>query len=540
MDGPHGAATGDDRRSTTNPLVATLSPTLAQGMLARRPGRLQRQVEAPTLGDVDEGGAAASNPLVGLKKGDGLNVGTWDLRPRVKLLQHRLNEQTGAGLTTDGMWGKLTSAALEQFCLSRNMVPLDHVDRATGDALMATGEPKVEPPDKPPGPVDVGSLFFNSALEATFDRIVEQYGALLARQGETLNQFRQELGEPEKPQPGLLGTLIIEGANFVIDRTLGSAETSLRGVAQAAARGALDALPSATPDKAKEKVVEAAVTAPFTAAVDTGKSVVKEAVSPATSSASIADFVAAQHRGQISSHRDAVASFQQSKPDLRQFTEEDLAQLGGQPIPGMVDPRLDRAEAVLKGVTRAVEKAPTKTYREVAASWATVNARRGLREHGSFRTDVTEVGQLQDAATGSVLGVLEVTITFNPNQPKEKVRVTELRIAGLSPTVREKLTAGAGGKPPTVGQLGFPVRIQGSEGGGLFGIGSTDIAVAAPEDRREPEKVNKGDDSAHPYYQAKGDDGSGGPPGLLQLRGMARVVAEVDAVVVKDVGLQGP
>ena len=55
------------------------------------------------------------NPLVGLKRGDGLIYGTWDLRPRVKLLQQKLNEKTGSRLKIDGMFGKNTGKILRTY-----------------------------------------------------------------------------------------------------------------------------------------------------------------------------------------------------------------------------------------------------------------------------------------------------------------------------------------------------------------------------------------------------------------------------------------
>lgn len=55
------------------------------------------------------------NPLTGLKKGDGLVWGTFGLRPRVRLLQQKLNEKTLSGLVIDGMFGSKTLAALRYF-----------------------------------------------------------------------------------------------------------------------------------------------------------------------------------------------------------------------------------------------------------------------------------------------------------------------------------------------------------------------------------------------------------------------------------------
>lgn len=87
-----------------------------------------------------KGGAATEepvggDPLIGLRPGDGLDVGTWQRRPRVKLLQYRLNKAGGAELSVDGMWGKQTTAALETFQLASGIPPVRTLDAATSAAL---------------------------------------------------------------------------------------------------------------------------------------------------------------------------------------------------------------------------------------------------------------------------------------------------------------------------------------------------------------------------------------------------------------------
>jgi len=53
------------------------------------------------------------NPIVGLKRQDGLDFGTTRKQPEVKLLQSKLNDKVGSALSVDGMWGKKTSGSLE-------------------------------------------------------------------------------------------------------------------------------------------------------------------------------------------------------------------------------------------------------------------------------------------------------------------------------------------------------------------------------------------------------------------------------------------
>ena len=97
------------------------------------------------------------NPLVGLKRGDGLVFGTWHLRPRVQLLQQKLNEKMASSLVIDGMFGPKTAAVLKAFKAAMSVeiagdlesgeqdlqpgfeaisAEEEVVDRATADALM--------------------------------------------------------------------------------------------------------------------------------------------------------------------------------------------------------------------------------------------------------------------------------------------------------------------------------------------------------------------------------------------------------------------
>jgi len=81
----------------------------------------------------------SANPLVGLRRGDGLVFGTFERRPRVSLLQEKLNDRGAAGIQADGMWGQLTSDALGTFQAQNGLPIQDQVDADTADALMGTG-----------------------------------------------------------------------------------------------------------------------------------------------------------------------------------------------------------------------------------------------------------------------------------------------------------------------------------------------------------------------------------------------------------------
>jgi peptidoglycan hydrolase-like protein with peptidoglycan-binding domain len=92
------------------------------------------------------GPAVAAAPLVesdlvGLTRGDGLAVGTFDRRPRVERLQSRLNERGGT-LAADGMFGEQTATALHQLQARLGLPEQDTVDPASATAL--EGEPTPE------------------------------------------------------------------------------------------------------------------------------------------------------------------------------------------------------------------------------------------------------------------------------------------------------------------------------------------------------------------------------------------------------------
>ena len=100
--------------------------------------------------------AGSANPLVGLKRGDGLVFGTFERRPRVALLQEKLNDKGGAGLESDGMFGALTSDALAAFQAERGLAVQDQVDADTADALMDGGAASAVSGPLPAGLRDAG------------------------------------------------------------------------------------------------------------------------------------------------------------------------------------------------------------------------------------------------------------------------------------------------------------------------------------------------------------------------------------------------
>ncbi|MEW7292202.1 peptidoglycan-binding domain-containing protein [Aquimarina sp. 2304DJ70-9] len=88
-----------------------------------------QESESPFFSTYDV--SMVDNPLVGLKRGDGLVFGTWGLRPRVQLLQQRLNEKSGSYLAIDGMFGAKTGKALTYFKSMLGVIDTGYSDIST-------------------------------------------------------------------------------------------------------------------------------------------------------------------------------------------------------------------------------------------------------------------------------------------------------------------------------------------------------------------------------------------------------------------------
>ena len=96
------------------------------------PAGASPEVESPP-GDVS--GDVSGDPIVGLKKGDGMKPGTEGLRPRVEDLQNRLRKTVAAIIDIDGKFGNETAGALSRFREGRSLPESDTVDEATASKL---------------------------------------------------------------------------------------------------------------------------------------------------------------------------------------------------------------------------------------------------------------------------------------------------------------------------------------------------------------------------------------------------------------------
>ncbi|HET9346876.1 MAG TPA: peptidoglycan-binding domain-containing protein [Candidatus Limnocylindrales bacterium] len=115
-------------------LQASIGNRSVTDLLHPEPVAVQRQGDGV-------GTLPAGNPLVGLKRGDGLVFGTFDRRTRVRALQERLNARIAAGLAEDGMFGPLTSDALATFQASVGLPVEEPVSPDTADALLGRAAP---------------------------------------------------------------------------------------------------------------------------------------------------------------------------------------------------------------------------------------------------------------------------------------------------------------------------------------------------------------------------------------------------------------
>ena len=158
----------------------------------------------------------AGDPVVGLSRGDGLVWGTRNRRDRVRELQRRLNAATLAGLSLDGKFGRLTTAALHTFQLQEELPLRERVDAATAKRL------KVAPMFEDETPLsDAGLALARAAL------IVGPTVPLLAGAGHVLKR-----GRPSDTNGGPAGDQLVNASKRFLDvsNALNAAGTDLQAI----------------------------------------------------------------------------------------------------------------------------------------------------------------------------------------------------------------------------------------------------------------------------------------------------------------------
>lgn len=374
------------------------------------------------------------NPVIGLKKGDGLNFGTSNLKPRVSILQSKLNEKMTAGLNPDGMFGPRTGRALEDFEESIGEERVQSVNKVTGDSLMdKTSPPKPTPPES----------ILNPVLERVLDEALFRYINILLGQRDGLTELERDLATLEKPKTlktqaiDLLKSLGEKGFDFLLAGAGGVFITPIKAALKDLGTEFLgDGL-----DKAFDKAKDAA------------KTEVKTQVDQLTAGSppNLTTFLDSQRNAVTKAGLDAAQGFSENaKPTFRQFKEGEV------PAEGEADPRVVRAKRLRDSVAKQVPTASDKQYFESLTNWGLVQSHHALgtvdNPDGFGKgTDMTKSGN-DDA------GVIEVT--FDAGDPKKdtEVKVNDARISGFSKKTRDRLSK----ENPTLGTLSsLPIRARG-------------------------------------------------------------------------------
>jgi hypothetical protein len=470
---------------------------------------------------------SAINPLVGLKRGDGLNYGTWDLRPRVKLLQHKLNEKTGAGLDVDGMWGPKTSAALESFMLSRSTVPAEIVDQDTADALLDRKKetPGPGPQPIPPGPQPVESTY-NQTLEDTLDAVWLQYQLTFEGQRGGLQKLEKDLAQIEQPKNVLVEALKDAG-KAALDALLGFGGGALRVPIKAALAGLGETIAKDGVDKVFDKAQEAAST-------EVGKKVDELG---SEDGPTLETFIEAQRAAlEEASSQTQEAFLLETRARLRQPAS-------GEPVSsGPEDPRVLRARRLLNAVKQERPQAFQKQYDESLAKWAIAQAQSKLgtmdspsRSVGDEKVKTTDMSK----AKPDMPGVL--TFEIEGTKPDLPVKITGAKIVGLSEKTRQTLER----QQRSILDLGLPRYASGKVEintglGSILNFTKPTIRIAQNEtgDLFERESTEGGKEwlkkKARPFEEVLTED--------LVREGMRMVWEEIDRKRLSEVpgGLKGP
>ncbi len=129
----HGAALSPDGMFGNNTLA---SLNKFQSKLGLSPSEVvdSHTAEALMMPSIFPNEVTVISQVEGLKLGDGLTFGTFNLRPQVRRLQQLLTIH-GSFTKADGMFGPKTKSAMNIFQASRDLTTTDEVDAGTADAL---------------------------------------------------------------------------------------------------------------------------------------------------------------------------------------------------------------------------------------------------------------------------------------------------------------------------------------------------------------------------------------------------------------------
>lgn len=512
---------GQSPGQAADPAGGTLAARMLEFQQQAGNRALSRSVQRQTAGTVAVDGTvdaapAGPNPLVGLKKGDGLNFGTNELRPRVELLQRRLNENTAHVLAEDGMWGNKTSAALKEFHLGRSEVPREHVDQPTGDALMGkqTEPPEPKPPGPTPGPP--GTAPFNPHVEGRLEAVLEEYRIIFSLQKDALRRLESDLAEIEDAEPGFVEGLMLKAVDAIMEQFIG---LTFRDLKLAVTELGLELTPeqhAATTDEAQAKLVEVA------------QGTMQESL--ARKSPGIDD-VAAFVESQLDGATDAAAELHsnfliKTKPAMSKLNPGEVA------TEDESDPRVARADRLRLKVRQGRSGAFEYQYGSALSRWTAYLAQKKVKASGQTPTvtgglldpDREGTNMANGDSTSGAAGVLQ--LTFTATAPNKPVKLDSVEIVGLSAKVRDRLNKG----DHTLGVLSFPVRAEGDLTEGEFlGIDFDPADVVMSRNEAERDFLNDdGGDDGRAWLTAKSAHERGllppDNPGVASPQDGARIV----------------
>jgi peptidoglycan hydrolase-like protein with peptidoglycan-binding domain len=400
------------------------------------------------------------NPLVGLKHRDGLDWGTWERRPRVKMLQDKLNQKMLAGLGIDGMFGDKTRQALQEFQLSIDVVPHDLVDPVTADALM--GKKKSETPPQP-GPPEPSSAEFNPALEDTLNAIWNaQHFILLARRDELVRLGRQlkkdKTSRFSEKIKGKLTTAAEEGLHKATDKQRDKLLTGLIGE---------------TAKSAVVKVMDAGFTPAVSFLIEGAIDLAIDLFAPEPKDAPDGTAVDVFIEGQTKTVTDAA--FQAEQTFITQGKQEFRKKEAEAPGQGVA-----QAQELLATLKAQQQKSGNIQYDESLTRWILMMAEEDLGKHLHRITEEDmglEMGDLSKVKTAR--GVLKIKVFgLSPSAPLIIDTSEPPRMAGLSDAARKKL------KEKTINEMGVPVVAEGEN------LGRLNPDPQHPQGREVKEDVN--------------------------------------------------
>jgi hypothetical protein len=401
-------------------------------------------VESITQLDEEDGtGDSVGNPLVGLKNRDGLDYGTWDLRPRVKLLQDKLNQKMLAGLNIDGMFGDKTRQALQDFQLSIEVPPHDMVDQVTGDALMDRKKKEQPPTPVPPQP---NTNTFNPALEDILDAVWNAKQFILLARRDGLAKLGRQLKKEASPHfsdtiKGPLTDAATQGLHKATDKQRDDLLTGLVG------------------DTAKDVVVKVldlgftpAVGFLVNGAIDLAIDLFAPEPLDAPDDATVDVFI----EGQIKTVTDAA--FQAEQTFITEGKQEFREKEAETPGEGVA-----QAQELLAKLKTKQKTAQDTQYSESLPPWILMMARETLGRITEGTTEElmgTDMHDLSKVETAR--GVLKIRVMgLSPDAPLIIDPSEPPRMAGLSDAARKDL------KKKKIIEMGIPFMAEGDNLGKL-------------------------------------------------------------------------